>query len=149
MQLLLVKRKQKKTMNYKEDKMKVEMLTTGNIEKILKDNNIAFNKTYSGDKYKVIEVDKKDAKQFSNSIMEGAWCKFSNGAGGSACDIFTVNGQMLIGWSNGHNDSYDTLSDYMKDELGVTDDDDVCDYAAGLAKANGMTMSKLFRFYEG
>ena len=129
--------------------MKVEVLTTGNIEKVLKDNNINFKKTYSGDKYKVIEVDKKDAKYLSNSILEGAWCKFSNGAGGSACDIFTVNGQMLIGWSNGHNDSYDTLSDYMKAELGVTDNDDVCDYAAGLARANGMTMSKLFRFYEG
>ena len=129
--------------------MKVEVLTMGNIEKVLKDNNINFKKTYSGDKYKVIEVDKKDAKYLSNSILEGAWCKFSNGAGGSACDIFTVNGQMLIGWSNGHNDSYDTLSDYMKDELGVTDDNDVCDYAAGLARANGMTMSKLFRFYEG
>ena len=129
--------------------MKVEVLTTGNIENVLKDNNINFKKTYSGDKYKVIEVDKKDAKYLSNSILEGAWCKFSNGAGGSACDIFTVNGQMLIGWSNGHNDSYDTLSDYMKDELGVTDDNDVCDYAAGLARANGMTMSKLFRFYEG
>ena len=129
--------------------MKVEVLTTGNIEKVLKDNNINFKKTDSGDKYKVIEVDKKDAKYLSNSILEGAWCKFSNGAGGSACDIFTVNGQMLIGWSNGHNDSYDTLSDYMKDELGVTDDNDVCDYAAGLARANGMTMSKLFRFYEG
>lgn len=129
--------------------MKVEVLTTGNIEKVLKDNNINFKKTYSGDKYKVIEVDKKDAKYLSNSILEGAWCKFSNGAGGSACDIFTVNGQMLIGWSNGHNDTYDTLSDYMKDELGVTDDNDVCDYAAGLARANGMTMSKLFRFYEG
>ena len=129
--------------------MKVEVLTLGNIEKALKDSNIPFKKTYSGDKYKVIEVDKKDAKVLSNSVLEGAWCKFSNGAGGSACDIFTVNGQMLIGWSNGHNDSYDTLSDYMKDELGVTDDNDVCDYAAGLAKANGMTMSKLFRFYEG
>lgn len=129
--------------------MKVEVLTLGNIEKVLKDSNIPFKKTYSGDKYKVIEVDKKDAKVLSNSVLEGAWCKFSNGAGGSACDIFTVNGQMLIGWSNGHNDSYDTLSDYMKDELGVTDDNDVCDYAAGLARANGMTMSKLFRFYEG
>lgn len=129
--------------------MKVEVLTLGNIEKALKDSNIPFKKTYSGDKYKVIEVDKKDAKVLSNSVLEGAWCKFSNGAGGSACDIFTVNGQILIGWSNGHNDSYDTLSDYMKDELGVTDDNDVCDYAAGLARANGMTMSKLFRFYEG
>lgn len=129
--------------------MKVEVLTLGNIEKALKDSNIPFKKTYSGDKYKVIEVDKKDAKVLSNSVLEDAWCKFSNGAGGSACDIFTVNGQMLIGWSNGHNDSYDTLSDYMKDELGVTDDNDVCDYAAGLARANGMTMSKLFRFYEG
>lgn len=129
--------------------MKVEVLTLGNIEKTLNDTNIPFKKTYSGDKYKVIEVDKKDAKVLSNSVLEGAWCKFSNGAGGSPCDIFTVNGQMLIGWSNGHNDSYDTLSDYMKDELGVTDDNDVCDYAAGLARANGMTMSKLFRFYEG
>ena len=129
--------------------MKVEVLTLGNIEKALKDSNIPFKKTYSGDKYKVIEVDKKDAKVLSNSVLEGAWCKFSNGAGGSPCDIFTVNGQMLIGWSSGHNDSYDTLSDYMKDELGVTDDNDVCDYAAGLARANGMTMSKLFRFYEG
>ena len=129
--------------------MKVEVLTLGNIEKALKDSNIPFKKTYSGEKYKVIEVDKKDAKVLSNSVLEGAWCKFSNGAGGSPCDIFTVNGHMLIGWSNGHNDSYDTLSDYMKDELGVTDDNDVCDYAAGLARANGMTMSKLFRFYEG
>ena len=129
--------------------MKVEMLTTGNIEKILKDNNIAFNKTYSGDKYKVIEVDKKDAKVLSNSVLEGAWCKFSNGAGGSLCDIFTVNGQMLGRWSNGNDYTYDTLCDYMSDELGVTDNDDVCDYAAGLARANGMTMSKLFRFYEG
>ena len=111
MQLLLAKRKQKKTMNYKEDKMKVEMLTTGNIEKILKDNNIAFNKTYSGDKYKVIEVDKKDAKVLSNSVLEGAWCKFSNGAGGSPCDIFTVNGQMLTGWRNGNTDTYDTQRD--------------------------------------
>ena len=129
--------------------MKVEVLTLGNIEKALKDSNIPFKKTYSGEKYKVIEVDKKDAKVLSNSVLEVAWCKFSNGAGGSACDIFTVNGQMLIGWSNGHNDSYDTLSDYMKDELGGRDDNDVCDYAAGLARANGMTMSKLFRFYEG
>lgn len=129
--------------------MNVEVLTLGNIEKVLRDRNIPFKKTYSGDKYKVIEVNKKDAKELSNSMLDGAWCKFSNGAGGSACDIFTVNGQMLIGWSNGHNDSYDTLSDYMKDELGVTDDNDVCDYAAGLARANGMTMSRLFRFYEG
>lgn len=129
--------------------MKVEVLTLGNIEKILRDSNIPFKKTYSGDKYKVIEVDKKDAKELSNSILDGACCKFSNGAGGSPCDIFTVNGQMLIGWSNGNNDTYDTLSDYMSDELGVADFDGVCDYAVGLAKANGMTMSKLFRFYEG
>ena len=68
--------------------MKVEVLTLGNIEKVLRDSNIPFKKTYSGDKYKVIEVDKKDAKELSNSILEGACCKFSNGAGGSPCDIF-------------------------------------------------------------
>ena len=60
--------------------MKVEVLTLGNIEKVLRDSNIPFKKTYSGDKYKVIEVDKKDAKVLRNSVIEGPWCKLRNGA---------------------------------------------------------------------
>lgn len=44
---------------------------------------------------------------------------------------------------------YDTLTDYMGEELGASTPKNVCALAVDLAKANGMTMSKLFRFYEG
>lgn len=129
--------------------MKVEMLSKGNIEKILKDNNIPYSTRYRGDKYKVIELDKQDAKRLCNSEidMEGAWCMMSNGAGGSLFDFVTVNKESLIGWSS-KEDSYDNLLDYLK-SLGVRDDENICHYAAGLARANGMSMSRLFSICGG
>ena len=36
--------------------MKVEMLSKGNIEKVLGDNNIPYSVRYNGDTYKVIEM---------------------------------------------------------------------------------------------
>lgn len=129
--------------------MKVEMLATGAIDKALNSNNISYKNMYIGDKFKVIEIEKKDAKKLNNEFFENAWCKFSNGVGGSPCDIITVNNQVLIGWSNNKNDTYDTLLDYMKTELNVYNSGDICDFATGLAKANGITMSKLFKLYEG
>ena len=129
--------------------MKVEMLSKGNIEKILKDNNIPYSTRYSGDKYKVIELDKQDAKRLCNSEvdMDGAWCMISNGTGGSLFDFVTVNKESLIGWSS-NEDSYDNLLDYLK-SLGVRDDENICHYAAGLARANGMSMSRLFSICGG
>lgn len=129
--------------------MKVEILAKGNIEKVLKDNDISYGTRYSGDTYKVIELDKHDAKRICNDEvdMEGSWCMMSNGTGGSLFDFVTINKESLIGWSS-KEESYDNLLDYLK-SLGIKDDENICHYAAGLARANGMSMSRLFSLCGG
>ena len=44
---------------------------------------------------------------------------------------------------------YDSLLDYMCEELGASVERNVCALAVDLARANGMTMAKLFETYEG
>ena len=44
---------------------------------------------------------------------------------------------------------YSCLTEYMCDELGATTESNVCALAVDLAKANGITMAKLFEIYEG
>ena len=44
---------------------------------------------------------------------------------------------------------YDTLTEYMCEELCASTERNVCALAVDLARANGMTMAKLFETYEG
>ena len=44
---------------------------------------------------------------------------------------------------------YETLLTYMAEELGASVERNVCALAVDLARANGMTMAKLFDIYEG
>lgn len=44
---------------------------------------------------------------------------------------------------------YETLLTYMAEELGASVERNVCALAVDLARANGMTMAKLFEIYEG
>ena len=129
--------------------MKVEMLSKGNIEKVLGDNNIPYSVRYNGDTYKVIELEKQDAKRMCNGEinMDGAWCMMSNGAGGSLFDLVTINKESLIGWS-AKKESYNKLTDYLN-SLGAIDDASICNSAAGLSRANGWSLSKLFNMCEG
>jgi hypothetical protein len=48
-----------------------------------------------------------------------------------------------------HSHTYDNLTTYMCDELGASQPRNVCALAVDLARANGMTMAKLFETYEG
>jgi len=127
--------------------MKVEVLARGKIENALNDMDIKYNITYSGDKYKVVELEKSDAKLINNSSVEGAWCYFSNGAGGSIYDVVVINNNTLFGWQSKEG-SYEKLTDYIS-SLGAKDNYDICDRAVGLAKANGIALSKLFMLCEG
>lgn len=43
----------------------------------------------------------------------------------------------------------DTLLEYMRKELGASMETNICALAVDLARANGMSMSKLFQTYEG
>lgn len=44
---------------------------------------------------------------------------------------------------------YDTLTEYMCEEIGASTESNVCALAVDLARANGLTMAKLFELYEG
>lgn len=44
---------------------------------------------------------------------------------------------------------YETLTEYMCDEIGASMESNVCALAVDLARANGMTMAQLFKTYEG
>lgn len=44
---------------------------------------------------------------------------------------------------------YETLTKYMCYELGASTEKNVCALAVDLARANGLTMAKLFEIYEG
>ena len=44
---------------------------------------------------------------------------------------------------------YDNLLTYMAEEVGASVERNVCALAVDLARANGMTMAKLFEVYEG
>ena len=44
---------------------------------------------------------------------------------------------------------YDSLTAYMRDELGASVESNMCAVAVDLARANGMTMATLFDVYEG
>ena len=133
--------------------MKIEILSKGNIKKLLAEEKMSFNITYTGKTYSVVEIEKPDLMKLMESTHENSefngWYCYSKGARvGSACDFFRVNGHDLIGWSESGKD-YHTLLDYLTEELGLTDDEDICDYAVSLAKVNGMNLSKLFKTYEG
>ena len=44
---------------------------------------------------------------------------------------------------------YETLTEYMCDEIGASMESNVCALAVDLARANGLSMAKLFELYEG
>lgn len=44
---------------------------------------------------------------------------------------------------------YETLTEYMCDEIGASTETNVCALAVDLARANGLTMARLFELYEG
>ena len=46
--------------------MKIEILAGGNIEKAFKELDVEFATKYSGDQYKVCEIDKKDMKRMED-----------------------------------------------------------------------------------
>ena len=137
--------------------MKVEILASNAISKnSFQKLNIEANRTYEGENFSVWEIEKKDLRVLEESHDEElfwqlGWWVFSKGSNfGKPFDFLTVNGQFLIGWqTKSCKDTYDKLTDYLTDGLGITDKEDICGCAVDLARANGMSMSKLFKTCEG
>ena len=166
--------------------MKIEILAGGSIEKAFKELNIPMTVTYSGEQYKVCEIEKSDFKTIADISEDEwksnwGWWRSAKGSNmGTPYEIFIVNGQMLIGWSGYRREDlraeweneddnekasyhysvkkyeddimpreYKNLSEYLCEEIGASSPKNVCALAVDLAKANGMTMAKLFKVFEG
>ena len=137
--------------------MKIEILATNGIKSAFKELGISAARAYKATEephFEVWEIEKSDLAKLENATewpKGWGWYAYSKGCNlGSACDFFTVNGQFMIGWStSGKNDTYNTLIDYLHDGLKIFDRNDVCAAIVGLMRANGMTMAKLLKTYQG
>lgn len=134
----------------------IEILCGGNIKKAFKELDINATKTYHGKEephYQVWEIDKKDLHTLENTIWQDnwGWWRYAKGSNlGTACEFYTVNNQFMIGWKmRDIRDTYDTLTEYLCEEVGASTAKNVCATTVDLARANGMTVSKLFSVYEG
>lgn len=134
-----------------------EIFGGGNLYKAFKELGIKATRTYRRNEkpyYEVWEVSKEDAKALeyeSNWQDDWGWFHYSNGAHrGTAYDFLTINGVGVIAWQeNCDKDSFDCLTDYFKDCLGVTDRNKIGAYSVYLAKTNGWSMSDMWKKLEG
>lgn len=138
--------------------MKVEIFTNNKFKNIVKSQDIAATRTYRRNVnntppyYEVWEVEKSDVKNLEMICMaEGVWMCYSKGAGrGTPFEFLTINGQFAIGWTAKNNkDTFNCLTDYFMDGLGIADANEMCACATTLAKTNGWTLSKTWKLLEG
>lgn len=134
-----------------------EILGQGALHKAFRELDIEATRTYkSSDKpyYQVWELPKEDCKKLEYEHewnSEWGWFHYSNGEHrGTAYDFLTINGVGVIAWQeNCKKDSFDCLTDYFKECLGVTDGRQIAAYSAYLAKTNGWSLSQLWQKLEG
>ena len=104
--------------------------------------------------YEVWELSKEDVKRLEYSSEwqdEWGWFCHSNGEHrGTAYDLLTIRGVDVIAWQEDcKKDSFDCLTDYFKECLGVVDRETICDYSVYLAKTNGWTLAQMWEKLEG
>lgn len=140
--------------------MKIEIMTNGKFKNLSKQHAWDANRVYrtpADDNrkrpyFEIWEVEKSDVKDIENvCLVEDVFACYSKGVGGATpFEFLTINGQFVIGWTakNG-SDTFECLTEYFKDGLGVTNIRDMCAYATTLAKTNGWTLSKTCKMLEG
>ena len=140
--------------------MKIEIMTNGEFDDLVEHYKFDAKQLYKSpidlynDRpyYEIWEIEKSDLRVVEEACMsEDILCCYSKGANkGTPFEPLTIAGQFAIGWTavNGK-DTFNCLTDYFKDGLGVTDDYEVCACATTMAKTNGRSMSQLWKKLEG
>lgn len=134
-----------------------EILGGGGLHKAFKALNIQAIRTYKGKEkphYEVWELFKDDLKKLEYAEEwndEWGWFCHSNGEHrGTAFEFLTIRNQFVIGWkSQNNNDTFECLTDYFVNGLGVTDVNTMCAYSVHIAKANGWTLGNTWKILEG
>ena len=139
--------------------MKIEVLTGGEFCDVVEKLHIKAEQLYKCPEdiynehpyYEVWAVEKSDLKVIEPTCMsEEVLCCYSNGGNrGTAYDLITINGVSIIAWQeNSEKDTFNCLTDYFRDCLGVEDCHLICDYSVYLAKTNGWSLSELWKRLE-
>lgn len=135
--------------------MKIEVLTGSkfyNIAKNMKLDAKCMYKCQESPHYEIWSIEKSDARNIEETCMsENILFCYSNGEHrGVAYDLLTINGVSVIAWQeNSKKDTFDCLTDYFKECLGVSDSHKIAAYSVYLAKTNGWTLSETWRKLEG
>lgn len=137
--------------------MKVEIMTSCSFKDLVKHTEFEAKQLYKCQKdddpyYEIWEIEKADVKTIENTCMlEGILFCYSKGANrGTPFEALTINGQFVIGWTAANNkDTFNCLTDYFTDGLGITDPYEICACATTMAKANGWSLSDIWRKLEG
>ena len=133
-----------------------EILGAGGLYKAFRELNIEATRVYKGKEnthYEVWELSKEDAKNLEYAHWQDDWGWFHYSKGehrGAAFDFIRIRGVDVIAWQEDcKKDTFNCLTDYFKECLGVTDKYMICAYSVYLAKTNGWSMADLWRKLEG
>ena len=129
--------------------------------------------------WEIDKKDMKALEETSEWSNEWGFFRYAKGSNlGTACSLFTVNGKELIAWDGSRREDlyddweveeekeqyhysfkeyeesmmprqYDTLLEYMCNEIGASLESNIIALAVDLGRANGKTVAQLFETYEG
>ena len=137
--------------------MAIEIMGGNGLHKAFRELDIDAVRTYKSSnkpRYDVWELSRDDLKKLEYTYEwqdEWGWWSHSKGEHrGTAYDFITINGIGVIAWQeDSKKDTFNCLTDYFKECLGVTDRDQICAYSVYLAKTNGWSLSEMWRKLEG
>ena len=134
-----------------------EILGGHGLDKAIEELGVQAKCTYKGGEphcYEVWELSKHELKKLEEEpVWDDSWGWYVHAIGsrmGSVFEILTIKRQTIIGWETLDKETeYDCLTDYFAEGLGVTGGEAVAALGVDLAKANSMTLGKLFALCEG
>lgn len=132
-----------------------------NLQSLFDNTSLTGVKTYGGKIYEVWQVPddtfesmcNMSDEEFEKLCPEGMWRSADGSNMGYPHDYLIVNKKKLRCWDTKEkpyrHQKYNSLLEYLCDNVGASQPKNVCALAVDLAMCNHMTMGELFTKYEG
>ena len=135
----------------------VEILGGNGLYTAFEELNIHAECTYQGSDpyyYEVWRLSKHDLKRLEEEpVWDDSWGWYVYAWGsrmGSACEVLDIKGQTIIGWETlDQQTQYNSLIEYFIYGFQISNHEAICALSVDLARANGMSLGKLFTLCEG
>lgn len=142
----------------------IKEILAGNLDQAIIDLGLNATKTYQlknrnyeyMEEYQVWEVSDESYNLICNMSEEDwkdDWGWWRSADGSNMCapyKRYNINRRYVTAWDNGNNENkYNCLTEYLSEEIGVSQPRNVCALCVDLAHINNMKMSELFCKYQG